>query len=378
MKKIIPALALLLAAVLPLSGCAAMLERTYSGSEAHVDYPVVEDDSTLRVGTYQALVNALLYYVNVHSSAGSIRLYNYDGQAEQDLERARAQVTEQDPLAAYTVRSLTYTVTRILTYYEVEVRLTYAHTAEEIDAIRTVAGQTGLTAELERLAGERESGATLLLSGFAGDAALVDELFRLVWYGDPARSEPEPPALQTAFYPETGTRRVAELTLRWGAPPEGSGDYAARLEEAASRLLEARPPAGESYTIEELAALLRDNVVYEEEGSELALAAFAGEPVSDRGLILAMEYLCRRCGVEALPVLGRGGALWLMVSAPEGRRHLPARGLIPPDAPETEPAPLLYTDQGMEALGRQWDRELYPTCPEPGPGPAEPSAAATP
>ena len=204
MKKIIPALALLLALALPLSGCAAMLERAWSGSETHVDYPVVEDDSTLRVGNYQGLVNALLYYVNEHSAAGSVQMYNYAGEAEEDLERARAQVVEQDPLAAYTVRSLTYDVTRILTYYEVDVRITYAHTAQEIDAIRTVSGMAGLTAELERMADEREGQSVLLLSGFSGDGALLDELFRLAWYGDPARGEPDPPRFQAGFYPAEG------------------------------------------------------------------------------------------------------------------------------------------------------------------------------
>ncbi len=365
MKRIIPALAIALAVCLPLTGCASMLERSYAGSETHVDYPVTEDDSTLRVETYQGLVNALLYYVSEHSAAGSIRLYNYSGQVEEDLERARAQVTEQDPLAAYAVRSLTCTVTRILTYYEVEVRFAYAHTAQEVDGIRTAFGQAGLSDELARLAAERESGAVLLLSGFAGDGALVDELFRLAWYGDPAWCDRPLPTLETTFYPETGARRIAELTLRWGEPSEGGGDYAARLDAAASALLEAHPPAGEGYALEELAALLRESALYDGEGSDLALAAFEGEPVSEKGLILAMEYLCRRCGVEAHPVLGRNGALWLIVAAPEGYRHLPGKGLIPPAEAEVEPAPLLYTDRGMEALGRQWNRDLYPACPEP-------------
>ncbi len=375
MKKIIPALALLLALALPLSGCAAMLERAWSGSETHVDYPVVEDDSTLRVGNYQGLVNALLYYVNEHSAAGSVQMYNYAGEAEEDLERARAQVVEQDPLAAYTVRSLTYDVTRILTYYEVDVRITYAHTAQEIDAIRTVSGMAGLTAELERMADEREGQSVLLLSGFSGDGALLDELFRLAWYGDPARGEPDPPRFQAGFYPAEGARRVVELDLNWGRLPAGSGNYAARLDAAASALLEAFPPTGESYTLEELAALLRDNALYEENGSDLALAALTGEPVSQKGLVLAMEYLCRRCGAEVLPVVGQNGALWLIAAAPEGYRHLPAQGLIATDGsddPEAEPDPLLYTDGGMKALGYQWRAELYPACPEPEPVPTEP------
>ncbi len=378
MKRIIPALAMLLAVSLPLTGCAAMLERTWSGSETHIDYPVVEDDSTLRVENYQSLVNALLYYVTEHSYAGTVRLYNYSGEVEDDLERARTQVTERDPLSAWAVRELSYTVTRILTYYEVEVRISYAHTAEEMAAVRAVYGQSGLSAELERLAEERESGAALLVSGFPGDSSLVEELFRLAWYGDPARSDPEPPEVQAAFYPEEGSRRIAEVTLLWGDAPEDGEGYAARLEASAAGLLAANPPAGEGYTLEELAALLRNSALYEDEGSDLALAAFTGEPVSGRGLILAMEFLCRRAGIEALPVAGSGDVLWLIVAAPEGYRHLPAQGLIPSGDPEAELPPLLYTDRRMEALGHQWNRDLYPVCPEPEPAPTEPAETENP
>ncbi len=367
MKRIISALAPLLAVCLALSGCASMLERTYAGSETHVDYPVVEDDSTLRVETYQGLVNAFLYYVNEHSYAGAVRLYNYPGQPEDDLERARAQVMGQDPLAAWAVRDITCDVTRILTYYEVDVRISYTRTAQEMADVLNVFGQAGLNAELERLADERESRAVLLLSGFTGNAAQAEELFRLAWYGDPARSNPAPPEFAVTFYPEEGNRRVAELAAAWGSPAAGSEDYATQLATAAAQLLESNPPADGAYTVEELAAILRDNAVYDAEGDPLALAALTGEAASEKGLILAMEHLCRQVGIEASPVLGGDGSLWLIVNTPEGYRHLPARGLLPrpePEDPEAEPEPILYTDNGMRALGFTWNDALYPPCPE--------------
>ena len=81
-------LALALAVAMVLTGCSAMLERSYVSSTTHLDYSVAEDSSILRVETYQGLVNALLYFVNQHASTGTLRLYNYTGDVEADLESA--------------------------------------------------------------------------------------------------------------------------------------------------------------------------------------------------------------------------------------------------------------------------------------------------
>lgn len=65
MKKRILALILCLC-LLPLPGCAAMLERGHETVTTHVDYAVTDDDSVLRAETYQGLVSAMLYFVNEH------------------------------------------------------------------------------------------------------------------------------------------------------------------------------------------------------------------------------------------------------------------------------------------------------------------------
>ena len=59
MKKRV--LALALCGCLALTGCSAMLERSYESTAAHVDKPVTaEDSSVLRVENYQELVSAVL------------------------------------------------------------------------------------------------------------------------------------------------------------------------------------------------------------------------------------------------------------------------------------------------------------------------------
>ena len=128
--------ALLLAMAMLLSGCASMLQRSYSSSAEHVEYAVTEDSSTLRAETYRGLVDAILYFVNEHAEQGVVRLYNYTTDVDADLDAACQEVMQEDPLGAFAVKSIDCQSARIVSYYEVTVSLTYSHTAQEVDAIQ--------------------------------------------------------------------------------------------------------------------------------------------------------------------------------------------------------------------------------------------------
>lgn len=372
MKKRILALLLCLG-LLPLGGCAAMLERGHVSSTDHVDYAVEsEDESILRAESYAGLVNSMLYMVDGHRGGGTIRLYNYTGDVEADLAAAREAVL-QTPMGAYAVGELELDSTRILTYYEVKLTIRYTRTAREVEDIPDVMGLTGVRQELTRLVTEGGRSATFLASYFTGDGALVEELFRLACRGVPElfrhhQLDASGVGVSVAFYPETGARRIVEvkLNLPLGADEEEE-IYADQLEAVSSALLGGHRPAGEGYTVEELAALVRGAAgAWEEEGSHRALDALSGAGASDFGLLMAMEYLCRQCGIAAEPVEGAQG-LWLIVDTPRGSRHLLPEFLrpVPPrsDGEERpEPELRLYTDRELTELGYEWATSLYPVC----------------
>lgn len=323
LKKRVLSLVLSLA-LLPLPGCAAMLERGHETITTHVDYAVTEDESVLRAETYQGLVSAMLYFVNEHRRGGTIRLYNYTGDVEADLANARDEVMYEDPLGAFSIHGFTYDLTPILTYYEVELRITYSRTAQEVDSLREVTGLAGVRQELKRLVAGQEGSAAFLASYFSGDKELVKQLLYLACMNAPelaAHHDWNYWPMSISLYPEAGTRRIIEVKL----PPfvademEDERQYAQELETAAAAALEAAPPAGEAYTLEELAAIVRGaHGGIDPYGSNDALAALSGEPVEARGVLLAMEYLCQQCGIEVEYVAGD----WLIVGTPEGYRHL--------------------------------------------------------
>lgn len=382
MKKRI--LAMVLCCLMLCSGCASMLERNYSSSSAHVDYSGTEDSSILRAESYQALVNSLLYFVGEHVGGGIIRLYNYTGNVEADLVRACTEVTEEDPLGSFAVRSIDYEVTRILTYYEVKFHIFYQRTAVEVAEIRAVSGQSGIRQELQRITHNRLSHSTMRTAYFTGDPALVSHLFWLSFYSTPAAA-PQAPEFTAVFYPEEGTQRILDLQIRWPLTAEELAQYSRSLAEAAEALLVAAPPSDTGYTVQDLARLVRDTVSYDPSGSPTALSALTGDPTNDLGVLLALEHLCQLQGLEISAVSDTSGTqMWLIVATPSGYRHLlprdlrpdpaqdeleevdPAADEQPTQASEPEEAELwqlpLYTDEELSALGFEWPRELHPAC----------------
>lgn len=361
MKKYI---VLLLALALALnSGCAAMLERGSASAATHQDYYSVTDDaSILRAETYQGLVNSILYFVNEHSTQGTVRLYNYTGDVESDLASACDEVRLEDPLGAFAIRTLSCDFTRILTYYEVSVHITYSRSAQALADIQSISGLSGLRQELARMVSGLRTQMVVRASYFSGDAQLIEDLFWLAWYSTPSISGR--PEITVSLYPETGTQRIIEVTASWPSGSEEQADYARRLDEAATLLLDATPPAGEAYTLSELTGLLQAAVVPDPAGQSTALAALTGQPVNDTGLLLALEFLCQAAGIEVTAVSGTlsgAPALWLIVSTASGYRHLLAASLYP-DVGE----PALYTDDALAQLGYVWPDGLHPACTDYG------------
>lgn len=372
MKKRLSALAL--AILLTLSGCSAMLERSYTSSEAHVDYAVVQEDSALRVETYPGLVSSFLYLVQEHSSEGSIRLYHYSGDVDDDLASAKDEVLNRDPIGTFAVSSLEYTSTRILTYYEVTVRITYAHSAQEVEDIQPLPSVTALRQELDRMVTERQEQGVFLVSYFSGAGDLADILFLQSIYNAPAfYCDPDSLRYNIRLYPETGTRRIVEIGVNWPDSSSEAAEQAEELTETAAALLDGNPPQDGDYTPIELAELVRSvSGPLDDAGSELPLDALTGEPVCELGQLLALEALCQQTGIETFLVMGQP-SFWLIVSTPDGYRHLLPDPFSELDEDGNALPFRLYSDQELTSLGYVWSAALYPSCV--GETEAEPASA---
>lgn len=347
--------ALLLALAIPLSGCASMLQRSYSSSAQHVEYTVTEDSSILRAETYRGLVDAILYFVNAHAEEGIVRLYNYTSDVDSDLDSACQEVMQEDPLGAFAVKKISCQAARIVSYYEVAVSLTYSHTAQEVDAIQTVTGTSSIRQKLRQAISSFSSSLTLRSSYFTGGEDTVRAMAVQAYYDTP-QSAFGLPEITVAVYPDSGAQRIIEVSFQWPEAQTRLTERSIALLVAARQLLGANPPAGESYTAAELANIfLANTAAMDPGGSSDPYTALCGADANQLAHMLALELLFQQAKIDVTLVTGldsRGDTCWLIVETDAGYRHL----LLTSDGPR------LCTDLEMTGLDYLWDRELYPDC----------------
>lgn len=348
-------LPLFLALAVLLSGCTSMLQQSYSSSARHVEYTVTEDSSILRAETYRGLVDAILYFVNEHAEQGVVRLYNYTADVEADLDAACQEVLREDPLGAFAVSDISCEFSRIVSYYEVTVSLTYSHTAQEVEAIEFVTGATAIRQKLRLAISSLSSALVLRASYYPGTEDDIRAMAVQAYYDTP-QSAFGMPDIQVSLYPDSGPQRVVEVLFQW---PQGRSELAeqsAALLATARQLLESQPPAGQHYTPGELTAVLRSAAApMDSAGAGDATSALKGLPANQLGHALALELLFQLAGTDVTLVTGMAGGgdcCWLIVDAGEGYRHL----LL------TEEEPLLYTDLELTGMGYLWNSDLYPDC----------------
>ena len=159
MKKNLPraagqAACLLLAACL-LTGCAALLERSYSNVEPYADrYWDSGAEDTLRVESYQDLVNSLLMLVEEHTEDAVIRCYGEAGEY-QEVMAAREEVRRETTLGAYLLRNLRLDHEDGTSYSTVTCYMTYREDAEDLASIMVLSDSQSLV-DLLRLAVREE------------------------------------------------------------------------------------------------------------------------------------------------------------------------------------------------------------------------------
>ena len=131
-------LAALALALCLLTGCSALLERTYSTAEPHSSkFWESEAAGTLRAENHQDVVNDLLLLVGQHRETATLRLYDFESDlaVADTLERAAAEVQQETPMGAYAVEYITTSSHAQRGYYEVAVRVGYRRTPEQLQAV---------------------------------------------------------------------------------------------------------------------------------------------------------------------------------------------------------------------------------------------------
>lgn len=353
-KRLAAALAALM---LLLSGCTALLEREYVLISPHTATPTAEDDpSVLRAERYQDLVNALVHLIYQGAETGAIRLYLDSQDVEADLEAACQEVMQEDPLGAYAVEDIHYSIHSIVAYSEAAVQITYRRTPEQIRSIVSVTGAPAIRSQLTATLASFGTDCAIRLRSFQGDEADIRALFQEAYYATPA-SALDLPDLSVTFYPQQGQQCIVEIQLTYHMDRQALEYRRTRTVSACQALLDALPASGSDQRLLAAAQALLSLGGYRSDGGSTPYHALLDGGADSQGLSLAIAMVCQGLGVNYTLVSGsleEQPHLWLVVSTTDGWRHL--------DLTADADGVALRTDDQMEALGRSWDRSAVPQC----------------
>lgn len=292
MKNRITAVGLALCLSFTASGCASMLERSYTSSTPHVDRPTTaEDPSVLRVENYRELVSAVLYLVSEGAEEGVIQLHDYTGSVENDLPAACLEVTTQDPLGAYCVDYIKHEYTRVVSYYQATLDIHYRRTQEQVRSMVQVTGTGAIRTELRQALSRFVPEVVLRVAYFAEDEQSIAELIRQTYYDTPAAALGYPEA-EIALYPDSGRERVVEILLTY---PESADELLRKSEALAEELKTvgegALTPATQSEQTQQALHELWTHAAYAPDGGPTAYDALVSGVANDQGMALGFALL---------------------------------------------------------------------------------------
>ena len=137
-------LPLALCLCLCLSGCAAMLERSYSFSELYVNrYWDTGAGDTLRAGTYQDLVNSLLMLVEQRAEEGVVR-YSARTRSYNEVYSAVAEVRQKTALGSYLLHSMLFRYDAGEDDCTITVQIAYREDAEDVGSLMLLSDSQSL------------------------------------------------------------------------------------------------------------------------------------------------------------------------------------------------------------------------------------------
>lgn len=291
-KKSMLALALLLC--LTLTGCGAMLERSYEVSAPHVDRPATaEDPSILRVENYRELVSAVLYFVSQGEETGVIQLYDYAGDVEADLTAACLEVAAEDPLGAYYVDYIKHELVRVVSYDQATLSIRYRRTPEQVASMVNVTGTSAIRAEVRDALCGFEEEVVLRVAYLAEDQASLAALVRQVYYDTPTAAFGFP-QVEINLYPDSGRQRVVEILLTYPESVEELRAKAADLSHMVEDIVESYWDLEPNQILPEGVKALTERVTYDPEGPANAYNALTEGRANSEGMALTYILLCGR------------------------------------------------------------------------------------
>lgn len=357
-RKIIAAV-LLAALLLGTAGCSAMFKKQYvSVTDYSEDLGENVGGEPRLITDYDELKNAIVSAVSRHVSQDRYKFVGYEGSLRSDLDKACEYVSADTAIGSYAAESISSELSRIITYYEATVYITYKKSEEDIKAITYISGKaelpTGILRALEAL--DTETVFSMNSSTVTQDDVVWAVFLALA---QNPLSSVVLPASTVSIYPETGSTRIVELMLSYGKTSGEIESMRGELSKAAEALINiyGKSPSTLFRALTESCELYSPGTSLGENYGN-AYGALVEDCGDSAGIALGYKTLCDKAGAECSVVTGalngeyrcwnavkvEGQYLYADAAAVDGSG---VRGIFG------------LTSEQMASRGYQWDKEAY-------------------
>jgi hypothetical protein len=300
-KRILPIVLI----VLLLTGCAGLSPSYHMTATPHVEQAdAAGDDDVTLVEDYLGLRTAIMDMIRIGRDQGRIRVITYNGNLESDLSEIVYGITRQDPLGAYAVDVLNFTCDRIVSYYEIDIRIDYRRSINQIVSVKKAAGTNQLQQLVERaVAGCANSLVVQVNSYWEQDVAAMVEQY---WAENPEIML-ELPQTTVNVYPETGASRIMEIDFQWSEEPKVLLEQKKALTESldgAANYIRYRKTEKEKVQLLYMYMVGRFNYLPGDTAAPLYSAVCEGV-AHPWGLSMALQLICQRAGIRCQTVTGQ-------------------------------------------------------------------------
>jgi len=266
--------------------------------------------------SYDDLHAVILHFITQHVELGRIVIYSYEGDFEEDFDRARHELLNYDPLGAFAVYDILGTETRIGTYIGFDVAIEYRLNQRQVESIFTVYSIQALRDALLRYMSEYRD--EIIFRTALGDvtAKMVTVLVRTLYYENP-RGIVIMPVTAVEVFPENhGDDKIIELQLRFGDEPGILHQRGDSLVDAVRRNAELAVGGNPTEKLRALAENLIASCDFDEgaaitvaeHGSQRLEATAYGALVVGRavgeGFAMAFKAMADELGIDTRVVLG--------------------------------------------------------------------------
>ena len=370
--KIFIAILLTVLCVFALSGCVNLLEDYQESITDHqIRTPVRPPTEQDSVSDYNEFVAAVLRFILDHETNKQLLFYHDGDDIDSELERAQSDILNHHPIGAFAVSELSFSATRIVTHFEIDIEIEYKRTKEQLDSIVTVSSERFLQSQLLDIMGVYGEEA-IFRSTLNVSEETVTNLVKESYYQNPHKIVMLPIVMVETF-PEEGVDRIYMVRFGYTESRSMLLRYSEILTEYIRRSAGLAIGETESEILLSTVGGLMESITFNEgvaralptHGTQnLAVTAFGalfrGNAVGE-GFAMAFKAIADELGFDCYVVLGYYDDMvhaWNIVSLYGDYYHIDVAMCI---AKGLEFA-FLKTDTDLLEMGYSWDRANTASC----------------